>query len=76
MTTKVSSKNQIVIPKAIRTQAGIGPHTMLYPSVNSNGDVVLSKTPRWSGHGGKLRGVWTKHGDPAELLRTERDREA
>ena len=75
MTTTVSSKNQIVIPKAIRQQAGIKPGMKLYPVVNENGDVVISTKPIWHKQVGALRGVWTKHGDPAELLRARRNQE-
>lgn len=75
MTTTVSSKNQIIIPKAIRQQTGIKPGTKLYAVVNSDGDIVFSVTPVWHKNIGALRGVWTKEGDPAELLRVQRDQE-
>lgn len=75
MTTTVSSKNQIVIPKAIRLQAGVKPGMKLYPSVNKAGDIVMSTKPAWHQQVGTLRGIWTKHGDPAALLRQRRDQE-
>jgi len=75
MTTTVSSKNQIVIPKAIRQKAGIKPGMKLYPTVNDSGDIVISAKPVWHQNIGALRGVWTSQGDPAELLRTRRDQE-
>jgi AbrB family looped-hinge helix DNA binding protein len=75
MATTVSSKNQIVIPRAIRQLTGIKPGMKLYPTVNKNGEVVISTKPVWHKHVGALRGVWTKHGDPVELLRKRRDQE-
>lgn len=75
MSTTVSSKNQIVIPKLIRQKAGIKAGMKLYPAVNDNGDIVISTKPVWYQNVGALRGVWTKQGDPAELLRARRDQE-
>ena len=75
MSTTVSSKNQIVIPKLIRQKTGIKPGTKLYPSVNDQGEIVISTKPVWHKNIGALKGVWTKLGDPAELLRSQRDQE-
>lgn len=75
MTTTVSSKNQIVIPLAIRRQAGIKPGMKLYPSVTSDGQLLFSTKPTWHNYLGAFRGVWTSKGDPAELLRKRRDEE-
>lgn len=75
MTTTVSSKNQIVIPKLIRQKAGIKPGMKLYLSVNDAGDIVISTKPVWHQNIGALRGVWTRQGDPAELLRNRRVQE-
>ena len=75
MTTTVSSKNQIVIPRLIRQRAGIKPGMKLYPTVNESGDIVISTKPIWYKNVGALKGVWTSLGDPAELLRTRRDQE-
>ncbi len=75
MTTTVSSKNQIVIPKAIRLKAGVKPGMKLYPTVNQEGNIVLSTKPIWHQNVGALRGVWTKDGDPAQLLRKRRNQE-
>ena len=75
MTIKVSSKNQIVIPKLIRQKVGIKPSMKLYAAINDNGDIVISTKPVWYQNIGALRGVWTSLGDPAEQLRTRRDQE-
>jgi len=75
MMTTVSSKNQIVIPKAIRQQTGIKPGMKLHLSVNEAGDLVISTSPAWHRNVGALRGIWTKHGDPAKRLRMRRDQE-
>jgi bifunctional DNA-binding transcriptional regulator/antitoxin component of YhaV-PrlF toxin-antitoxin module len=73
MTTTVSSKNQIVIPKAIRLKTGVGPKTKLYPSVNKQGDIVFSTKPKWHAYKGKFAGVWGD--DPVKTIRELRDAE-
>ncbi len=74
MTTTVSSKNQIVIPKAIRQKTGVGPGAVLYPHVNRGGEIVLSTKPHWLKAAGSMPGVWSQYGDPVELIRKERER--
>ena len=47
---KITSKGQVTIPRAVRAQAGLHPHSEVEFEVRANGDVILRPlTPRAGG---------------------------
>jgi len=87
MSVTVSSKYQVVIPKAVRKQLNIRPGQKLEVQAAKNGSVILKKDASSSynvdAHLDKYAGIlknqpaeWRKAGlDPADWLRKQRDEE-
>ncbi|MBA3758273.1 AbrB/MazE/SpoVT family DNA-binding domain-containing protein [Candidatus Saccharibacteria bacterium] len=80
MSLIISSKYQVVIPKAVRKQLSIKPGQKVRVSATSDGRVILEKddTPDIEAiinkYAGTLKGVWHNQGLSAEeWLRKERD---
>jgi AbrB family looped-hinge helix DNA binding protein len=69
-TITVSSKNQIVIPRAVRTRLGIGPADKLVVGRVTDKEVVLQKEPTYHELIGTLP---TQKQDPVKRIRNLRD---
>lgn len=57
-TTTVSSKYQIVIPKALREQLNIKPGQTVYLTSHKKGEVVVTTRSRVAELYGTMRGAW------------------
>lgn len=78
MNTKVSTKYQVVIPKAIRKQLGITSGQQLKVRAGKNGQIILQKDDSAAGidevikkYAGIARGAWGA--DPVATIRKMRD---
>lgn len=73
MSNTVSSKYQIVIPRAVRKQLGIVPGQKMRVTATRNGSVLLQKDESDSidaiiaKHAGSARGVWRQEGLTADV---------
>ncbi|HSH18364.1 MAG TPA: AbrB/MazE/SpoVT family DNA-binding domain-containing protein [Candidatus Saccharimonadales bacterium] len=75
-TTTVSSKYQIVIPKALREQLHIKPGQTVYLYADKNGEIIVSTQSRVAGLYGSMKGVWGGGADDhITSLRAEADRD-
>ncbi len=78
MNTTVSTKYQVVIPKAVRKQLGIHPGQKLHVEANKDGSIRITRdeTPQSTSvirkYAGSLHNVWGGE-DPAGWLRKDRD---
>jgi AbrB family looped-hinge helix DNA binding protein len=78
MSTTISTKYQIVIPKAVRKQLGIRPGQKMQVEATKDGNVLLKKDVSATAdsiidkYAGSLSGVWRGE-DPAQWLRKDRD---
>ena len=85
MTTTVSPKYQIVIPKAVRKQLGIKPGQKMEVQATDNGEIIVRQAEMRGSfaeleqYAGILQGVetaWGKEGiDPTEWIRRQRDQD-
>lgn len=77
MKVTVSSKYQIVIPKAVRRELGIKAGQKLEVKSDAQGNISVKKTESTEDfinkYAGSLKGVWGD--DPAAELRHMRDKE-
>lgn len=72
MEVTVSSKYQVVIPKAVRKQLQIKPGQKVNVSRQKNGKIVIDASSVVEKYAGSLTAVWGDT-DPAEWLRADRD---
>lgn len=73
MQTTLGSEGQVLIPQSIRDALGLGPGTRVTLSVNSQGEVVVKKTPlgdRFERARGKADVTW-RTDELMTLLRDE-----
>lgn len=73
MQTTLDSEGQVMIPQSIRDALGLGPGTRVTLSVNSQGEVVVKKTPpgdRFERARGKADVAW-RTDELMTLLRNE-----
>ena len=85
MTTTVSPKYQIVIPKAVRKQLGIKPGQKMQVEATDTGDIIVRQAApagnfadleRYAGIIKTADTAWGKEGiDAAEWIRRQRDEE-
>ncbi len=85
MDTTVSSKYQVVIPKAVRKQLGIRPGQKLQVRAGKNGQVIITKpalttmqeyTDQYAGSLKTAGTAWGKAGmDATDWLRQQRDKD-
>ncbi len=68
---KPSSKNQIVIPRAIREKLGIGPGTPVFINMVGDDEARISTKSVLERYAGTMPGVWGE--DPAATIRRDRD---
>ncbi len=71
MVVKPSTKNQIVIPRAIREKLGIKPGKPVYIDLVGQNEARLSTKSVLERYAGTMPGVWGP--DPAVTIRRDRD---
>ena len=71
MTTKISSKYQVVIPQKLRESMNLHEGQVLYAERINDTQILLSTTSVLERYAGTMPGLWGD--DPAETLRRDRD---
>ncbi len=72
----VSSKYQVVIPKALRKKVDIRPGQKVYVRVNSHGKLVVDTSSALDDAYGSMKGAWgPDSGKALRQLRDEADRD-
>jgi AbrB family looped-hinge helix DNA binding protein len=73
MSNVISSKYQVVIPKAIRKQLGIKPGQRVRVEAGKNGDIVLKQEPEQKSYRSLIGTLEAQAEDPVVRIRRLRD---